>query len=149
MPRPSRTKFGFWITTDARGVRRVVRPKEWTSWNTIPEQFVTLSLVWLAFVFTSGVVVVSITRTAMSLRAAPIGPPWFLVAALWLAAVLFSGHRLIRSLRTRAPVIAAIELSNNRCPSCGYDLEAQGPQSDGCTVCPECGGAWQMEHLDN
>lgn len=28
------------------------------------------------------------------------------------------------------------------CPSCAYDLIGVTPQSDGVSVCPECGGAW-------
>lgn len=32
-----------------------------------------------------------------------------------------------------------------RCPACQYDMKACEPQGDGCTVCPECSGAWRME----
>lgn len=31
-----------------------------------------------------------------------------------------------------------------RCPACQYSLEAISPTLDGCTICPECGGAWRM-----
>jgi hypothetical protein len=31
------------------------------------------------------------------------------------------------------------------CPSCGYALKDLPPDSDGCTVCPECGSAWRFE----
>ena len=30
------------------------------------------------------------------------------------------------------------------CPSCGYSLYECESESDGCTVCPECGAAWRM-----
>jgi tetrahydromethanopterin S-methyltransferase subunit F len=30
------------------------------------------------------------------------------------------------------------------CLCCGYDLSASIPANDGCTVCPECGAAWQL-----
>lgn len=32
------------------------------------------------------------------------------------------------------------------CPSCGYPLPNVEPQEDGCTVCPECGAAWNVGH---
>ena len=31
------------------------------------------------------------------------------------------------------------------CPSCAYRIDGIGPEPDGCTVCPECGGAWRIE----
>lgn len=30
------------------------------------------------------------------------------------------------------------------CPGCGYDLTALREEADGCTVCPECRGAWRV-----
>ncbi|MBL8990881.1 MAG: hypothetical protein JNJ48_04795 [Phycisphaerae bacterium] len=29
------------------------------------------------------------------------------------------------------------------CPGCGYDLAGLRAEADGCTVCPECRGAWR------
>ena len=37
-------------------------------------------------------------------------------------------------------------VANGRCGSCGYDLAKLPVAEDGCTVCPECGAAWQL-HL--
>ena len=31
------------------------------------------------------------------------------------------------------------------CPSCAYRIDEIGPEPDGCTVCPECGGAWRLD----
>lgn len=31
-----------------------------------------------------------------------------------------------------------------RCPSCAYRIDGVTPEGDGCTVCPECGGAWRL-----
>jgi predicted Zn-ribbon and HTH transcriptional regulator len=33
-----------------------------------------------------------------------------------------------------------------RCPTCGYDLQDVRIDSDGCRVCPECGGAWRANN---
>lgn len=30
------------------------------------------------------------------------------------------------------------------CPACGYGLGECAAAEDGCTVCPECGGAWNL-----
>lgn len=30
------------------------------------------------------------------------------------------------------------------CLCCGYELEGIPAESDGCTVCPECGAAWRL-----
>ncbi len=30
------------------------------------------------------------------------------------------------------------------CPACFYELDGLARESDGCTVCPECGAAWRL-----
>ena len=30
------------------------------------------------------------------------------------------------------------------CPGCGYQIHDVHPEEDGCSVCPECGGAWRV-----
>lgn len=50
-------------------------------------------------------------------------------------------------LGVRAPRIEGVAERLRRCRlclCCGYDLEGLTPESDGCTVCPECGGAWAL-----
>lgn len=34
------------------------------------------------------------------------------------------------------------------CASCGYKIDDIEPDADGCTVCPECGGAWRLRSKD-
>lgn len=36
----------------------------------------------------------------------------------------------------------------NVCVACAYDLSGIEPESDGCTVCPECGAAWNLTQGD-
>ncbi len=31
------------------------------------------------------------------------------------------------------------------CAGCGYSICELQPEADGCTVCPECGGAWRLK----
>jgi hypothetical protein len=41
--------------------------------------------------------------------------------------------------------IAAAMLKHRRCPHCGYDIRGlPADETDGATVCPECGCAWKL-----
>ena len=35
-------------------------------------------------------------------------------------------------------------LGVRRCAACAYELRGVEPESDGCTVCPECGAGWRL-----
>ena len=66
-----------------------------------------------------------------------------------LSGVVFSGlvvlvyAVLTRALRQAdADVIIESVIGQNRCPCCFFDLARTVTESDGCKVCPECGGAW-------
>ena len=43
-----------------------------------------------------------------------------------------------------AALEGAIDRCEPRCLSCEYSLAGLEPEQDGCTVCPECGGAWEL-----
>ena len=45
--------------------------------------------------------------------------------------------------RSRDHTAKAIILTGH-CATCGYVLDGVQPESDGCTVCPECGSAWRL-----
>ncbi len=51
-----------------------------------------------------------------------------------------------RGVRSSAPdLVKDAFLVERRCPACGYDLSTIKPDgADGCSVCPECGGAWRF-----
>lgn len=42
-------------------------------------------------------------------------------------------------------VVKSLMLRQRRCPACNYDLSGVEPEPDLCTVCPECGAAWQLD----
>jgi hypothetical protein len=48
-----------------------------------------------------------------------------------------------RSLNQDRPFPRTV-LGFGRCPACMYSLAELPAESDGCTVCPECGGAWRL-----
>jgi hypothetical protein len=59
---------------------------------------------------------------------------------------------LQRGLSERGEVVKSQSLSRGECPTCGYALVGDAEHqpradADGCVVCPECGGAWNLgEH---
>jgi hypothetical protein len=64
---------------------------------------------------------------------------------LVLAILLPFGLYNLRSHRARAKQdLVRAYLASSRCPSCDYDLSAQPKDTDGCSMCPECGAAWKM-----
>ena len=40
-------------------------------------------------------------------------------------------------------------LSQGICPHCAHGISGIPPEPDGCTVCPECGAAWQVGSVVN
>ncbi len=55
-----------------------------------------------------------------------------MIAIAWLQWKMGAKH-------TRAELIY-----RRRCASCGYSIDGFKPDEDGCTVCPECGAAWNL-----
>ena len=51
--------------------------------------------------------------------------------------------------RKRFGKVAAAMLKYSRCPHCGYYLRfLPADQVDGATLCPECGYAWRLGHIE-
>ena len=48
------------------------------------------------------------------------------------------------SQRSIAGIVRDILRHSMYCPSCCFTLKEVQAESDGCTVCPECGAAWQL-----
>ena len=57
--------------------------------------------------------------------------PW----TLWLVIVI---------IKSQAIATLCAFLHRAVCPSCEYPLVQLTPESDGCSICPECGGAWRL-----
>jgi hypothetical protein len=69
---------------------------------------------------------------------------WGVVVPLWLVMVWQLNRLLARrgnAKRTRR--VGSLLASHGLCPTCAYSLADLSPEADGCTVCPECGGAWR------
>lgn len=62
---------------------------------------------------------------------------WGTLLFAFLSAFLY--HRYVGSR-----VIPRVLSSLGLCGACAYRLRAVPPDTDGCTVCPECGSAWKL-----
>ena len=76
----------------------------------------------------------------------PLGTPrwvYALIPAMVLA--LFAGFLLRRGdLLVKRATIEHATLAQGLCPSCWELLEGIPPDTDGCTMCPECGSSWRV-----
>lgn len=91
-------------------------------------------------------VVLGIAGLALGFLAFRLTPMWFYAGAALVASffMIASGLRF----RPRTPPVDAALLAHaiaaeGLCPSCAYSLENIIPESDGLTLCPECGSAWR------
>jgi hypothetical protein len=75
---------------------------------------------------------VLLTRIAISIA-------FYLAAAVitWIAIAAWYQKLVI-------PERAGDMLRRGKCVSCDYSVADLNPDSDGCTICPECGAAWKL-----
>ena len=67
-------------------------------------------------------------------RLLPLTPLWALPMMIWFV-----------SSQVRFKRVCRVMLKHGRCPHCGYDLRnLPADETDGATVCPECGCAWKL-----
>ncbi len=59
--------------------------------------------------------------------------------------VLGSGVMLAGYFFLQRPIMADLVAANGYCGSCFYTLTEIKPDSDGCSVCPECGSGWRCQ----
>ena len=76
----------------------------------------------------------------------PLGtPPWVYALIPAMALALFAGFLFRRGdLLVKRVTIEQATLAQGLCPSCWELLEGIPPDSDGCTMCPECGSSWRL-----
>ena len=69
-----------------------------------------------------------------------------LLGGLILASALFRPRTMKRE---RRKLIRELDMYKAQfqgvCLICEYNLAGLQPESDGCTICPECGGAWRID----
>lgn len=96
------------------------------------------------------IVCIGFVGAAVIVRAAPRAANWFDVFLRYeevtTAAIFIPVLAWLLCSRSRRSEMKAIRFALERlsCPACAYDLTGAAPAKDGCTVCPECGAAWQM-----
>ena len=67
----------------------------------------------------------------------------FVVFASFFASFFARTRLRMKSLNADRPY-AITMIGFERCPGCLYSLAELPTETDGCTVCPECGGAWEL-----
>jgi len=133
-----------WVARDARGVERSIRLIARPGWQSLSLRRKASLFIWLTLA------VASICGLLFALTIHLI----YLTTARWMRwAELFGWLLMFGNAVASAGTIilgadagrnaAAVHLARNKCPSCGYSLSELPPANDGCTVCPECGGAWR------
>jgi len=66
-----------------------------------------------------------------------------------IAACLISlGQRWRKADRRREEISTLLASHPIYCPACWYPLEHRY-EPDGCIICPECGGAWELENIES
>lgn len=89
-------------------------------------------------IFSLAMLIVVISQLPVSTIVAPLALTLALFAIMW-----FIVQPLLRRvLWVRRWKFRYIQVG--RCPACQYSIASLEPSSDGCTVCPECGGAWRL-----
>ncbi|MBX3406620.1 MAG: hypothetical protein KF869_07635 [Phycisphaeraceae bacterium] len=106
-------------------------------WTEYYLPFVALLVLWLIIFSSSSGAMIWFIRSTRSL-------PWFLsiLPGLLIPVSMFP-FMYWAMWRMRARVARLIVL-DGCCATCGYALDGVEPASDGCTVCPECGSAWNL-----
>lgn len=69
---------------------------------------------------------------------------WFYLGLIIVYFPIITVAFILQGSGARTRHIAAM-IAINRCPVCIYKLNGIEPQSDQCTICPECGAAWILQ----
>jgi hypothetical protein len=82
-----------------------------------------------------------VTRTGMPI----LRVNWTAILTQTLAPFLIAGLAIGIAIR-RLAVLDRVHWmpAAEYCPACGHNLRGVSTESDGCTVCPECGAAWRV-----
>lgn len=67
-----------------------------------------------------------------------------LLGVLLLLAAVTRPKTLRREVNRLSSELKMLRATSRECYICKYDLEGLTHEPDGCTVCPECGGAWMI-----
>jgi len=69
---------------------------------------------------------------------------WYVGFGILLHAILM-GQYFHRCKWQDAQSVVRAMTRSGLCPSCAYNIQGVDPETDGCTVCPECGAAWRLD----
>ena len=133
---------------DARGHKRVARL--WDKWRAKGEYRAEMMVTMLTPLPISayGVILLGVLASAGGFWMLGRANPWASYGGLFIAIVGMGVVGGVISVSTNRRLIQQRALkfaAQGECPVCRYDLAGLTPESDGCTICPECGAAWRVE----
>jgi len=113
--------------------------------STVVSETVCMLLLSVPFLGVGGVLVFNLS----SVRSLPTLIFIAMIAVLGVM-ILFAALTRPKTIRRElAKLNRELEVFRNQflgtCRVCEYDLGGLLPESDGCVVCPECGGAWRIQ----
>jgi len=111
--------------------------------HSLPRAFVTAAQFWFVGIF-GGLSYLELT-TGRGYEYLVEMPVAGYIYALTVLYVVFMGIYIHRhKWGSKAKLIGSMT-QLGYCPSCAYRVSDCEPEPDGCTVCPECGGAWRLD----
>jgi hypothetical protein len=129
---------GHWSRADAREFTRA-RGRQIVCHPRFILANVLFAVLLVAHFFVSIHFISPIVRSASPALQGALGGAIFGLPLILILALYFRTAGRIEAER-----LSLYLLQRSRCPSCISDLAALETESDGCTVCPECGAAWRL-----
>jgi hypothetical protein len=128
---------------------RTMRRRYWTAIAIWTPLIVILigATQWLggAMLMKRGLVVSIVADFASKAAAGLVSIGFWFTAVLVVSLILPLSIAMIVGWRILDPRYRAMIAANGHCAACGYEIMDLPPEPDGCTVCPECGGAWRCQ----
>ena len=126
--------FGKWDQLELTDVERI-RLAIWLDRNKPPKWLLWLNVGLIAGLIGFSIVLHSVLRLDQVTS-------WVVFGVSAVPAIV-----LLRrfAMRRYSAWQAAALVSIGRCPACKYDLKRLNAEPDGCTICSECGSAWQKQ----
>ncbi len=98
------------------------------------------------YLLSLGVAVYLAVYSVVMLSSRPGSSVWWIAWAVHAVMLFVLAIAVNRAARGAKPsCLIPRRLAAGECGACAYPISTLPPEADGCTVCPECGAAWELE----